>query len=279
MAEGATPPRLELRPLEELRRARALDDVTSSVLPGEVHGLLGENGSGKSTLIKVLAGFHDPDGGRARGRRASRSRLPLAPGRFRELGMSFVHQDLGLIPSLSVIENLRVASSRQSRSRWRISWRAERRRARGDVRPLRGRASTRREPSASCARSSARCSRSSARSRRSARSDAGHGLLVLDEPTVFLPRDGRRAAVRPGARRSSAAGASVLFVSHDLDEVARSPTASPSCATGASSAPSRPRATEDAARRDDRRPPAGRAPGAEHRDLTERVADVTRRAR
>ena len=40
-----------------------LNDVALEVMPGEVHGLLGQNGSGKSTLIKVLAGFHDPEPG------------------------------------------------------------------------------------------------------------------------------------------------------------------------------------------------------------------------
>ena len=81
------------------------------MLPGEVHGLLGENGSGKSTLIKILAGFHEPDAGELR-IDGEPVRLPLATGQFRELGMSFVHQDLGLVESLSVLENLRVAEHR-----------------------------------------------------------------------------------------------------------------------------------------------------------------------
>src|SRR5712692_3288183 len=84
--------------------SRALDDVSLTVLPGEVHGLLGENGSGKSTLIKILAGYHAPDAGELEVNGQS-VKLPLHPGQFRGLGMSFVHQDLGLVNSLSVVEN------------------------------------------------------------------------------------------------------------------------------------------------------------------------------
>ena len=81
--------------------ARALIDVDLRIEPGEVHGLLGQNGSGKSTLLKVLSGFHDPDAGTltVRGEPVG---LPLAPGVFRTLGFAFVHQDLALVPSLSV---------------------------------------------------------------------------------------------------------------------------------------------------------------------------------
>jgi ribose transport system ATP-binding protein len=87
----------------------ALAGVDLEILAGEVHGLLGENGSGKSTLIKVLAGYHAPDSGelQVRGKQIP---LPLAPGQFRDLGVEFVHQDLGLVPALTVTENLRIGS-------------------------------------------------------------------------------------------------------------------------------------------------------------------------
>ena len=53
---------------------RALDAVSLDVLPGEIHGLLGQNGSGKSTLIKILAGYHAPERGAELYVEASRSR-------------------------------------------------------------------------------------------------------------------------------------------------------------------------------------------------------------
>ena len=87
MKEGG-PPRLELRKLSKsFGGTQALRGVDLSLLPGEVHGLLGENGSGKSTLIKVLAGFHNPDEGELL-IDGEPVKLPLAPGQFRGLGLS-----------------------------------------------------------------------------------------------------------------------------------------------------------------------------------------------
>src|SRR3954471_8378165 len=107
---------------------RALDAVNLTIRRGEVHGLLGENGSGKSTLIKILSGFHAADGGGELEINGRPIPLPLDPGQFRRLGMSFVHQDLGLVRTLSVLENLLVGELTSQR-RWRLSWARERRRA------------------------------------------------------------------------------------------------------------------------------------------------------
>jgi ribose transport system ATP-binding protein len=214
--EGAHP-RLELRNLSKsFGGTHALRGVDLTILPGEVHGLLGENGSGKSTLIKVLAGFHEPEEGTLL-IDGEEVRLPLAPGQFRTLGMSFVHQDLGLVESLSVLENLRVAEIAASRSRWRISWRGERRRARETFE----RYGLILDPSATVAdlKPVERALLAIVRALEEIRAvGRGHGLLILDEPTVFLPKEGveRLFAL---VRDAAASGASILFVSHDLDEV------------------------------------------------------------
>src|ERR1700729_4079456 len=105
--------------------AKALGGVSFTVMPGEVHGLLGKNGSGKSTLVKILAGFHAPDPGGRLEFNGEAVDLPLQPGDFRRLGMSFVHQNLGLVPSLTVLENLRLVQLTTATSKL-INWSAER---------------------------------------------------------------------------------------------------------------------------------------------------------
>ena len=198
---------------------RALDDVHLTVQPGEVHGLLGQNGSGKSTLIKVLAGYHAPDGGEIKVH-GDAVKLPLHPGEFRKLGISFVHQDLGLIPSLSVLENLCVGELAAGH-RWHISWADERRKARATLAQY----GVQLDPAAKVAdlpqtdRALLAIVRAVADMRRhQAAEHAGRGLLVLDEPTAFLPRAGVEQLFAL-VRDIAVTGASVLFVSHDLDEV------------------------------------------------------------
>jgi ribose transport system ATP-binding protein len=218
----ASPPTLVLRNLSKtFGGTQALKGVDLTIAPGEVHGLLGENGSGKSTLIKILSGFHEPDPGGQLEVAGESVPLPLAPGKFRDLGLSFVHQDLGLVPELSVLENLRVGELVARHGAW-ISWRSERRSARESFR----RYGLELNPSAKVneltqtERALLAIVRAVEGIRRSQqRRGSQHGLLVLDEPTVFLPREGVDQLFQIVREIVASGDASVLFVSHDLDEV------------------------------------------------------------
>jgi ribose transport system ATP-binding protein len=205
---------------------RALDAVDMDILPGEVHGLVGENGSGKSTLIKILAGFHMPMAGtlEVAGQPIP---LPLNPGQFRELGFAFVHQDLGLIPSLSVLENLIVDQLAQPRQRAFIRWRRELKHAaelleRFDVPIDPRRLVVDLKPIERALLAIVRAMHFSMDVEKDGNiSQARDRLLVLDEPTVFLGRDEVEQLYRliRNLVRQQSPRASVLFVSHDLDEV------------------------------------------------------------
>ncbi len=82
----------------------ALDDVSLSVSPGEVIGLVGENGAGKSTLMKVLGGVVAPSAGRIRIDGVERASMTV-PGAI-AAGIAFVHQELNLFDNLDVAANV-----------------------------------------------------------------------------------------------------------------------------------------------------------------------------
>ncbi len=196
---------------------RALDDVSLEVRKGEVHGLLGQNGCGKSTLIKILAGYHHPDpgaelivGGRA-------VPLPLPSGRSQALGISVVHQHLGLIPSLSVVENLELTRLSASRE-MAISWSSKRARA-AETFARYGLAIDPALPVGQLAAvERAMVAIVRAVEDLGASGEERSGVLILDEPTPFLPKRDVQLLFDL-VRKIVAEGASVLFVSHDIDEV------------------------------------------------------------
>lgn len=198
--------------------ARALKGIDFDVAPGEVHGLLGQNGCGKSTFVKILAGYHAPDpGGRIAvfGRDMS---FPMAPGAFRDFQMAFVHQHLGLVPTLSVLDNLRVSSITARKAR--IDWRAERRAANatferfGIFLDLDARTGTLSQTDQALLA----IMRASEDLRRADALMGKPGLLILDEPTPFLPKEGVERLFSL-VRQVVSHGDSVIFISHDIDEV------------------------------------------------------------
>ncbi len=221
-SSGADTPVPLLR-VTDLRKAfngvPALRGVDIDVRPGEVHGLLGANGSGKSTLIKILAGFHDADGGTVsiHGREL---RSPFGSRGLREEGMGFVHQDLGLAPAGTVVEHMALDSSGDAHALRRVAWGAERRR----VRDLLDRFEIAVDVDATIdmltpvQRAMVAVVRAVGAQERTGGSARRGQILVLDEPTVFLPRH-EVDLLFDLLHRLRAGGDAVLLVSHDLDEI------------------------------------------------------------
>lgn len=83
---------------------KVLDRVQFSLYPGEVHALMGENGAGKSTLMKILGGIYHKDSGsiRIKGQACD---IPT-PGKASQKGVAIIHQELNLVPHLTVMENI-----------------------------------------------------------------------------------------------------------------------------------------------------------------------------
>lgn len=83
---------------------KALNDIHFNLRKGEIHALLGENGAGKSTLIKVLGGIHQPDTGEICIN--GKSKVIEDINKARELGIGVIHQEIVLVPHLSIVDNL-----------------------------------------------------------------------------------------------------------------------------------------------------------------------------
>jgi ribose transport system ATP-binding protein len=199
---------------------KVLDKVNLDIAGGQVHALLGQNGSGKSTLIKILSGIYEPDRSNNSDTqphlviRKQQINLPLDPSLAAAAGVNVVHQDLPIIGSASIVENLRIGRFRTGFG-WRINWRWERREVAKALRDfgIRGKPDQ-------LAEDLPEADRAMLAILRGLQGLPAHspGLLVLDEPTAHLPRDGVDrvfAAIRLVAKK----GHSVLLITHRLDEV------------------------------------------------------------
>jgi ribose transport system ATP-binding protein len=211
------PPAPEDAPLLQMRGivkqfpgVRALDEVDLDVAAGEVHCLLGQNGAGKSTLIKVLAGAHRPDSGEIRW--AGRPVAFGSPHDADVAGIATIHQELDLVPGLSVAENVFLGHepARLGFSRTRAAHDAARallrRLGHPEIPPGRelGRLSAAGQQVVSMARALSRDAR----------------LIVMDEPSAVLDADEVDNLFRV-VRELTAAGVAVVYISHRLEEIRR----------------------------------------------------------
>ena len=187
---------------------RALDGVSLRIAAGEVHALLGENGAGKSTLIKIIAGALRADGGSIA---VGASVGPFSdPHDAERQGVAALHQELAVVPGLSVAENVMLGHGTPQRFGL-VRWSALRRRVEAIMQRLDvvidvGRDAASLTPIEKTMTLLARALSVEAR------------LLVLDEPTASLT-DVERTKLFAAIRRATDLGVGVLYVSHRLGEV------------------------------------------------------------
>jgi ribose transport system ATP-binding protein len=204
IAANATPILSCVGVVKHFGGTRALRGVDFNVNAGEIHALLGANGAGKSTLIKILANVYKPDAGEIKLRGSPLTEDMLGTR------LSFVHQDLGLIDTMSVGENMAMAYG-YPRRRGLIDWRAVNVMAEDALRKLGAPL-----PLTSLVGELSQAEKSIVAIARALTQDID--ILVLDEPTASLPEaDVERlfAAVRALRAR----GVGIIYVSHRLDEV------------------------------------------------------------
>jgi ribose transport system ATP-binding protein len=195
---------------------RALAEVSFDVPAGSIHALLGGNGSGKSTLIKILAGVHRADEGTIEVGRRSWDATAATPELSHHAGLRFVHQQSSMFPDLSVEENLHIGRGFELGHGHRIKWRAVR--SRTEVILERFQINARPDQLVGELRRSTQAMLAIARALQD-QEVATREVLILDEPTSALPAvevDLLFAALQ----RYAAAGQTILFVTHRLNEVA-----------------------------------------------------------
>ncbi|WP_439662409.1 sugar ABC transporter ATP-binding protein [Lentzea sp. HUAS TT2] len=174
---------------------KALDGVDLDINAGEVHVLLGENGAGKSTLVKVLAGIHGQDAGTIEG----------------HASLAVIHQELALVPELSVAENLFL--NRLPRKYGFVD-RAEMRRRAPE---LLNRVGLNVDPSAKV-KDLGIAQQQMIEIARAL--DKNAGVLILDEPTAVLTETETDRLLQIMAQLRDN-GVGLVFITHHLDEIQR----------------------------------------------------------
>ena len=202
-------------PLLEVRGAtksfgaiRALKGVDLSILPGEVHVILGQNGAGKSTLIKLLAGVYTPDEGEILWR--GEPVTIQSPVAALDLGIATMYQELDVVDGLSIAENIYLGHEISAAGFTRTAQvnRLTRdllvRLGHGDLSPTRevGSLSPANKQIVSMARALSRDTR----------------LIIMDEPSAVLDSEEVKNLFRV-VHELTAAGIAVVYISHRLEEI------------------------------------------------------------
>jgi len=190
---------------------KALDDVSLKVKAGEIHAICGENGAGKSTLMKVLSGVYPS------GSYDGEIHFDGALAQFRDIsdsearGIIIIHQELALVPLLSIAENLFLGN--ENAKSGVIDWRETNRRTEALLRKvgLRDAPTTMVDKLGVGKQQLVEIAKALAKDVR---------LLILDEPTAALS-EGDSQALLDLMLELKAQGMTQIIISHKLNEVRR----------------------------------------------------------
>ncbi len=188
----------------------ALDKANLSVLPGEVHGLVGENGAGKSTIIKILAGVYAKDSGDVE--IDGQTLADVSPRTVHENGVRFIHQELHLVPHFTVAESVFTGQERSGLLG------LDRRGMQREAEKFLSESLGARISGRTLVRDLSPAQRKLVQVAR-ALIDGNAKLVVFDEPTAPLASD-EVAHVFEAIAALKAKGIAILYVSHYLAEIA-----------------------------------------------------------
>jgi ABC-type sugar transport system ATPase subunit len=189
---------------------QALNNVSLDIVPGEIHVLIGENGAGKSTLMKIIAGFYHQDTGRIFVE--DREVVFQSPLDAIADHISMIHQELLLVPYLSVAENIFLG--REPRNSLGL---LDKKALYGNTRELLERIDIEIDPNAPMVTLSA-AQKQLAEIARAVSFNSK--LLIMDEPTSSLS-DHEIEILYKLIFALKEQGTAVVFISHKLDEIFR----------------------------------------------------------
>ncbi|HEX6222304.1 MAG TPA: sugar ABC transporter ATP-binding protein [Acidimicrobiia bacterium] len=203
----------EARPVLEIEgvskrfdATQALDDVSLTLLPGEVHGLVGENGAGKSTLIKIMTGIYFADEGEMR--LDGEDYLPHDAAHAQSRGVAAIYQEPSIFPDLTVAENIFIGH--QDRG-WLVDWK----KMSSDAGEILQRLDLDTDPSMPAVALTV-AGQQAVEIAKAISLDTR--VLIMDEPTAALSAHEVNRLFSQVSRLKES-GVAVLFITHRLDEL------------------------------------------------------------
>jgi rhamnose transport system ATP-binding protein len=204
---------VESRPIFEIAgvskrfdATQALDDVSLTVHPGEIHGLVGENGAGKSTLIKIMTGIHTADTGTMRLDGEEYTPHDAADAQLQ--GVAAIYQEPSIFPDLTVAENIFIGH--QDRG-WVVDWK----KMMADAKAILDTLDLDTDPSMPAVGLTV-AGQQAVEIAKSISLDTR--VLIMDEPTAALSAH-EVSRLFNQVRKLKDTGVAVVFITHRLDEL------------------------------------------------------------